>query len=63
MSTFALHREATSAPLGCESGHHVPLRSAISVQGGIRRTICRRCRCALMRTEAARAWIRSGLLG
>jgi RNase P subunit RPR2 len=63
MSPVALYMKGISATLGCESGHHIPVRAAVSLDGDIRRTVCRRCRCALMRTEATRAWIRSGLLG
>jgi len=63
MSSLAFNLNALAASAGCDVGHHIPSRQAVSTHGGIQRTMCTRCRCSLMRTAATRTWIRSGLLG
>jgi len=52
-------KTAIAPPQACLEGRHRPSRSSCRNVGDVRRTICVKCGCELVRTQASRAWFGS----
>lgn len=63
MFKLSLMTRETSVPAACAIGQHRPRRGSEYFDGVNRRATCRDCRCTLLRVDATRRWIRSGLIG